>query len=265
MLTPQANLPLGDMPGDYVFDFAISFAAPERSIAEQLARSLSDRQCHVFYDGAYKSRLLGKQLDTEFKWIYGGGTRFFVPIVSRAYAERAWPQLEWAIARQEAARRGAEFILPVRVDDTILLGLADRIGYMDLREHSIAEVCETLAGKLPGAAFSGWGRPERWVATFGVNVVELLERRVLPAEAPQAYPALCDWLEKDLFHRLKSARIDNVEPAEASSRTRETLSVRVSFTWTPTTPLEFPNLNCWEVLEVLPWYEVYENDPSPAT
>jgi hypothetical protein len=208
---------------------------------------------------------LGKRLDTEFKWVFGQGTRFFVPIVSGAYAERAWPQLEWAIAKQEAARRSEEFILPVRVDDTILLGLSDGIGYIDLREHSIAEVCVTLAGKLPSVAFRGWGRSEPWVATFGVNVEELLDSQILPARAPQAYPALCDWLERDLFQRLEKAPIDNVEPTEASLRTGETLSVRVSFKWTPWIPLEFPNLDWWEVLEVLPWHEVYENALPPQS
>ena len=128
----------------YGFDFAISFSKECRSVAKELAEQLTARGAAVFYDDSYRARLLGKRLDHEFAWVFGAGTRFFVPIVSAFYAERVWPQHEWAIARHEAANRQEEFILPLRVDDSLLVGLLDTVGYVDLRCHPVNKVADLL-------------------------------------------------------------------------------------------------------------------------
>jgi hypothetical protein len=46
------------------------------------------------------------------------------------------------------AEREREYILPIRVDDTDLAGLPPSIGYLSLREHSIADIAEVLCRKL---------------------------------------------------------------------------------------------------------------------
>ena len=106
--------------------------------------------------------------------------------------------------------------------------------------------------------------PELWVATFGLAIEELLENWELPPSAPRGYPIplqyvyLCDWLEKDLDERLRAGPIKEFSYPEASQRTGETLSVRIAFKWRPTEePLDFGELEWWEVLEVVPFEQVY--------
>lgn len=247
---------------EYEFDFAISFAGSQRHIAERLAKRLKEREprCIVFCDSSYRSRLLGKRLDQEFGWTFGEGTRFFVPIVSKEYTQRDWPQLEWSIARRESRQRLHEFILPLRFDDSLLLGLSDNIGYLDLHEHSLEEVVSILLEKLEEHAdiTSREVATGTWIATFGLVIEELVESGSLPITAPRYYPHLCDWLEDDLMGRLELASILHPRMTEASARDGETLSVRIAFEWTPMeTPLDFGELVWWDVLELVPYSDVY--------
>lgn len=246
------------------FDFSISFAGPERPIARQLAEKLAAKGLKVFYDASYRSRLLGKRLDKEFQWIFGKGTRFFVPIVSEGYAENAWPQLEWSIGRKEASERETDFILPLRLDDTLLIGLSENIGYLDLRKLTIGEVVDILHKKRrTEVGFkAAYLCEETWTATFGLLVEDVIESGLLPESAPRDYAKLCDWLENDLRQRLKSVSIGNPRFAEASQRDGETLSVRVAFEWVPhRDALGFGELSWWEVLEVVPYAQIYEEKP----
>ena len=107
----------------YKFDFAISFSGEDRSVAEELANQLFERGAAVFYDKFYLGSLVGKRLDLKFEGTFGAETLFFVPIVSASYVERPWPQYEWNVAKREAEKRWKEFILPVRLDDSLLVGL----------------------------------------------------------------------------------------------------------------------------------------------
>jgi hypothetical protein len=245
----------------YEFDFPISYAGPDRAIARELGETLAAAGWRVFYDRFYPGRLLGARLDREFRWVFGGGTRFFVPLVSRHYGEGEWPQLEWRIGKEEAKRREQHFVLPVRLDDTPLLGLPETVGYVDLRQHSVDEVVETLSDKRRAEVMikGAYLARETWVATFGLVIEDVMEAGVLPESAPEDYPSLCDWLEDDLIRRLREAPISNPRFAEASARTGETLSVRVAFEWVPRRDaLSFGELPWWEVLEVLPWGEVHD-------
>ncbi|MEX1252759.1 MAG: toll/interleukin-1 receptor domain-containing protein [Dehalococcoidia bacterium] len=237
------------------FDFAISFAQGDRALAAELAGKLTEQGFVVFYDRLYRSHLVGRRLNDEFERIYGAGTRFFVPLVSREYRERDWPQFEWSIAHREAQRRDAEFILPIRLDDTALLGLPDDMGYLDLRELSIDEVVDALTMKYRAVRGGGLlGRApheESWVATLGVLVTQLVSSDLLPESAPRDYASLCDWLEDELLGRLAAAPIRNPRFTEASGRNGEDLSVRVAFEWTPgRDALSFGDLGWWEILEL---------------
>jgi len=236
------------------FDFAISFAGADRALAERLASLLSDNGAVVFIDTPYRAHLVGKRLDREFEWVFGPGTRYFVVIVSRSYVDRLWPQHEWSIAVREAERRSEEFILPLRVDDSLLVGLSSAVGYIDLLQNPIEEVAEVLLEKMTGARRA---EVTRWVAAFGVLIEDLLRSGDLPATAPINYPHLCDWLVDDLLARLQKAAITNPQFTE-DARNGETFSARVAFSWNPRErPLEFGVLDWWEVLEVLPYDAVY--------
>jgi hypothetical protein len=247
----------------YEFDFSISFAGTDRGIAEELAKKLAVKGLAVFYDVSFRSRLLGKRLGKEFQYIFGKGTRFFVPLVSRHYVERKWPQFEWGVALREAERRASDFILPIRLDDALLYGLPEDVGYLDLRECTIDEAVEILYQKRRSeVVFKIAYEPVTWVATFGLLIKEVMTSELLPQSVPKDYPSLCDWLEGDVMNRLQQGPVNNPRMTEASQRDGETLSVRIAFEWVPhRDALNFGELLWWEVLEVVPWPNIYDKKP----
>ena len=243
------------------FDFAISFSEPYRSVAKELAEQLDVRGAAVFYDASYRAHLLGKRLDHDFAWVFGAGTRFFVPIVSASYTERTWPQYEWTIAKREAENRLEEFFLPLRVDDSLLVGLPDTVAYIDLRSHSVNEVADLLIEKLGGSigAMDRIRGEQTWVATFGLLIQDLLGSEALPLEAPSGYAKLCDWLTEDLEGRLARTSLATPRLTE-DARNGETFSLRVAFEWGQSKgPMEFGDLGWWELLELLPHDQVYDS------
>ena len=130
------------------FDVAISYAGEDRSVAQQLAKALKTKGLSVFYDVDYRSHLWGRK-QGEFEKIYGKASRFVIPIVSSHYVKKDWCQLEFGIAKDEAKKRKEEFLLPIRLDDTRLLGLHDDTIHLDLRHISIPEIVRHLLNKLP--------------------------------------------------------------------------------------------------------------------
>jgi hypothetical protein len=240
------------------FDFAISFAGNDRTLAERLGSLLTARGAAVFIDSSFRAYLWGKRLDRVFEWVFGTATKYFIPIISRSYIERLWPQHEWDAAIREAEKRAPqEFILPLRLDDTPIAGLPSTIGYIDLRKHSINDVADLLIKKLTGTIGT---EVTRWVATFGLLIEDLLQSGNLPPTAPTFYPHLCDWLTEDLLTRLRDSSISKVQVTE-DFRNGETFSVRIAFEWkSQEVPLDFGKLDWWEVLEVLPYDSVYKDD-----
>ena len=242
----------------YSLDFAISFSGVDRQIAKDLTKRLVAYGAKVFYDNSYRSYLWGKRLDRTFPLTFGSEVHFFVPIVSASYIESEWAQYEWSIAKREAERRDEEFILPLRLDDSLLPGLPDTIGYLDLRNVSLDETADCLMDKLTGTITPRADEPRvrDWVVTFGV-LMEDLEEEPLPPEAPYDYASLCDWLIAELMNRLKETSLRNPRFLE-DARSGETLSVRISFEWNPAEgPLDFGELEWWDLLELLPYDEVY--------
>lgn len=245
----------------YEFDFAISFSKECRPVAKELAEQLDVRGAVVFYDDSYRARLLGKRLNDEFAWVFGPGTRFFVPIVSASYAERVWPQYEWDVARREATQRHEEFILPLRMDTSILVGLPDTVGYLDLRRYSVNKVVDILIEKLWNSVdiMDRQLGEQTWVAAFGLLIQDVLDSENLIPDAPSGYARLCDWLIEDLKRRLARTSLTDPRFTE-DARNGETLSLRVAFEWGPSKgPLEFGELGWWELLELLPYDQVYDS------
>ena len=248
------------MAMSYTFDFAISFSRECRCRARKLAELLEEQGAIVFYDHSFVEHLLGKRLDDELAWVFGAATRYFVPFVSADYTRRPWPQYEWSIAKIEAERRQEEFILPLRVDDSLLLGLPDTAGYLDLRDIGLGNVADILIRKLESSTIkinTGSEKGE-WVVTFGLKT-EDLDGLELPPDAPSDIPWLYDWLTEDLIKRLAQGSLSAASIVE-DLRTGETLSVRLSFMWDPSKrELDFGDMAWWDLLELSPYDAIYGN------
>ncbi len=132
----------------FKYDFAISYASERREIAEKIARLLTAKKARVYYDRYFESEMLGKKLSVYFHQKFGVNTRFVIILISKEYPLKDWTNWELSIVRDEAKKRKEEFILPVRIDNTKILGIHDDIGFIDLNKKSVEEAVDILLEKL---------------------------------------------------------------------------------------------------------------------
>jgi hypothetical protein len=133
---------------DFDFDIALSFAGEDRLLAENLANQLVEYKVRVFYDLHVQAQLWGKDLYQHLQAVYRDKARYCIILVSQSYAKKLWARHELKQAQARAFRESREYILPLRLDDTEIPGLNYTVGYIDLRNHNIEEVCGLVLEKL---------------------------------------------------------------------------------------------------------------------
>jgi hypothetical protein len=119
------------MKPDKLYDVAISFAGEDREYAEALADALKRRRVAVFYDRYEKATLWGKNLYTHLSDVYQNQARHCVMILSRHYAKKVWTKHEREAAQARAFQEHAEYILPVRLDETEIPGILPTVGSLE--------------------------------------------------------------------------------------------------------------------------------------
>ncbi len=130
------------------YDVAISYAGEDRYIAENIADALRKKGLSVFYDQFYKSELWGKNLSEWFKKIYGESSRFVLVLISHHYPVKDWTDFEFSIAKEEENKRDGEFILPVRLDETKLVGLPSDKAYLDFNREGLDVIVDCFVEKI---------------------------------------------------------------------------------------------------------------------
>ncbi len=133
----------------YEFDFALSFAGEDRTIVDSIANKLIEKKIKVFYDNFFKADLLGKDLSEHFKKTYGGNkSRFVVIFISKNYILKDWTNFEFEIAKEEEKTRKVEYILPVRLDNTIFQGMSRNKAYINYNKEGLEGTVNILSEKL---------------------------------------------------------------------------------------------------------------------
>jgi hypothetical protein len=136
---------------DYEFDVAISYARPQRPLADRLAGIVSAAGFKVFYDSFFPDRLWGTELPVSLDEIYRKKSRYCVMFVSQDYKDRMWTNHERSSAQARALeQRGREYILPIKVEDVELPGMPPNVGYLSTDSYSIDQIAEILISKLGG-------------------------------------------------------------------------------------------------------------------
>ena len=102
----------------------------------------------VFYDGFYPEQLWGKNLADYFDDVFRKRAKHCVIFVSKEYKESNWTDHERRSAQARAlSEKGGEYLLPIKVDDTELEGMAPTIGYVPISK-GIDEIAKLLIKKL---------------------------------------------------------------------------------------------------------------------
>ena len=136
------------------YDVALSFAGADRERVDSIARFLQGRGVSVFYDEFERADLWGKDLQEHLVNVYMRWARYAVVFISAAYRDRMGPRHELKAVLARAMMERKEYVLPVRLDETVLDGLLPSIAYLDLRQQTPAEVgisiCQKLGVGSPG-------------------------------------------------------------------------------------------------------------------
>ena len=134
----------------YEYDVALSFAGPERDYARALAAIAEENGLKIFLDEIYEAELWGTNLVESLSAVYESKARFCLIIISKAYRDRVYTNVERRAALDRAIKEKSEYILPVVVDDAWIDGLPKATAYLDLRKKSVIAICETLIKKVKG-------------------------------------------------------------------------------------------------------------------
>jgi hypothetical protein len=133
---------------EFEYDVALSFAGEDRAIAKEFANLLMNKNVKVFYDEDEADDLWGKDLVAHLADLYQNKARFCVMFISRHYPLKRWTNFERQHIQARAFRDTNEYILPIRIDDTDVPGIAETMGYRDIRQHPLVSIANTLEKKL---------------------------------------------------------------------------------------------------------------------
>ena len=137
------------MAGDeFEYDVALSFAEQDRDVVDKFANLLTSKRIKVFYDKYETAELWGKDLTDHLVNIYSRKARYCVMFVSQYYPLKKWTNVERMAAQERALRDAEEYILPLKLDDTQVPGIAETTGYSDLRQHPLEEIVDLMVQKL---------------------------------------------------------------------------------------------------------------------
>jgi hypothetical protein len=139
------NLKVGNLKTEgFRFDFGISCAGPERSLARQVRDGLRNAGFQVFLDEDYEHEMIGHDGAVYLRNVYSKECRFCVVLISRAYDKRDWTNLEREAvqARELHGERG--ILIPVPVEDYQPSWLPESRIRFDLWKRSIPELVVLL-------------------------------------------------------------------------------------------------------------------------
>jgi len=205
------------------FDVALSFAGPQRHLAERIATIVREAGFEVFYDNFYTDVLWGKDLVELFGEIYRKKARHCVMVISRDYAERMWTILERRSALARALEeRGNEYILPVKVEDVELPGLLPTIAYVSVEQYIVEQIADILIRKLRRhpvqLSIAATAAPVSIGPNFAREFGEQWNARIYVGLFVGAVPEGADELEEPVLDAVEEW-LQTIEPTARAFRT----------------------------------------------
>lgn len=132
----------------FTWDVAVSFAGENRDVAKEFRDACKEKGIEVFYDFDQQAILWGKDLSKVLTDVYRNEALFMVIIISKDYPEKDWTNFEFVNGKDAEKERSLEYLLPIRIDDTHVVGLKEAIGIIDLRKQNMASIVDVLSEKI---------------------------------------------------------------------------------------------------------------------
>ncbi|MCK5604885.1 toll/interleukin-1 receptor domain-containing protein [Candidatus Pacearchaeota archaeon] len=127
-----------------IVDFAISYAGEDLEEAKILATALREFSFSVFLADEQRRRLVSEDGEEFFERLFSESKQV-VAFISKHYREKEWTRFEWDIIRK---RNRSNRYIPIRLDDTLILGLPSNIIYLTWSPQETTEVVKTCIERL---------------------------------------------------------------------------------------------------------------------
>lgn len=123
-LRKKCGFRAGDL--DFDFDFAISFAGENRTLAREIKSQLETLDFSVFFDELFEANYLGQAWHKTFMEIFSARSRFVVCLLDKHHLEKIWPTFE----RECFVPRVADAaVIPIYLDKSSFPGIPkDTVG-----------------------------------------------------------------------------------------------------------------------------------------
>lgn len=145
----KSSIELGVViPERYEYDVAFSFAGNDRAYVAKVALYLKDMGVKVFYDDFEREKIWGKDLSQHLAEIYNSKAKYCVIFISKYYKGKVWCKYEQQHAQARALEESYEYILPVRFDETEIIGMPKTISYIDISDKPPEKLGQMIIKKL---------------------------------------------------------------------------------------------------------------------
>ena len=125
-------------------DFAISYAGEDEALANRIAARLRELGFTLFVASDARHILVGAEGESFFERLFSEAKQVIV-LISSHYRDKDWTRFEWDVIRDRD--RDTRFI-PVRLDDTNILGLPSNTFHIRFRGHNLQEVVDVCVKRL---------------------------------------------------------------------------------------------------------------------
>lgn len=125
----------------YQYDFAISYAGEEESIALGIHDAIKEKYANysIFFASKEIDKLVGKDGEHFFENLFIESRQVIV-ILSENYKKKEWTRFEWDIIRE---RNEENRCIPIKIDDVRILGFSSNFIYLSFNDNydKISEIC----------------------------------------------------------------------------------------------------------------------------
>ena len=129
---------------DNRFDFAISYAGEDKEIAQEIFKCLIDLDFKVFLGDNERHILTGIDGENFFEQVFTDAKEVIV-LISQHYKRKEWPRFEWDVIKE---RDLSNRFIPIRLDDSRILGLASNIIYLKFTGNNYEDIVQSCIYKL---------------------------------------------------------------------------------------------------------------------
>ena len=130
----------------YEYDFAISYAGEDESIAQGIHDAIKERyeNYSIFFAPKDIDKLVGQDGEQFFDNLFIESRQVIV-ILSESYKSKEWTRYEWDIIRE---RNEENRCIPIKIDNVRILGFPSNFIYLPF-ENNFDQISKICISELP--------------------------------------------------------------------------------------------------------------------